>query len=132
MRFANENVFMKKSELAIIEKIAGGIETSSGDEVKSIVQGYEDPEKLSFGGFNAKSYVPEIVVERKNGKKDYFIFAPKYSKKMISEEFAKWIFFNIQSKKDNGMFSIICKEEDADKIKELLENKQITAELVKY
>ena len=91
---------MKKSELAVVKKIADGVKIEKGDILKSIVEGYDDPEKLSFGGFNAKSYVPEIVVEKANGKKNYYIFAPKYSKKMISEEFDKWIFFNIQSKKD--------------------------------
>lgn len=123
---------MKKSELAIVKKIAEGIKIDNGDVLKSIVEGYDDPEKLSFGGFNAKSYVPEIVVEKGDGKKDYFIFAPKYSKKMISEEFAKWIFFNIQSKKDNGVFHLMCKDEDSDKIGGLLESKQITAEIVQY
>jgi hypothetical protein len=123
---------MKKSELAIVKSVAEGIKIEKEDVIKSIVEGFDDPEKLSFGGFNAKSYVPEIVVEKGNGRKNYYIFAPKYSKKMISEEFGKWIFFNIQSKKDNGVFHIMCKEEDASKIKELLESKQIGAELVGY
>lgn len=123
---------MKKSELAIIKSIADKIKVEKADTVHSIVEGYEEPEKFSFGGFNAKSYLPEILVTRGNGKKDYYIFAPKYSKKMISEEFGKWIFFNIQSKKDNGAFYLICKEEDSEKLTELLGNKQIGAELVTY
>ncbi|CAG5079614.1 hypothetical protein [Parvicella tangerina] len=123
---------MKKSELAIVKKVAEGIKIDNGDVLKSIVDGFDTPEKLSFGGFNAKSYVPEIVVEKQNGKKDYFIFAPKYSKKMISEEFGKWIFFNIQSKKDNGVFHLICRKDDSDKLKELLESKQIPVEIVGY
>ncbi|MCB9188230.1 MAG: hypothetical protein H6599_03000 [Flavobacteriales bacterium] len=123
---------MKKSELEVIKKIAEGITIEKGEVIKSIIEGFDEPEKMSFGGFNAKSYLPEIVVERKGGKRDYFIFAPKYSKKMITEEFAKWIFFNIQSKKDNGKFLLICKEEDKEKLAELLGNKQITAELLSY
>lgn len=123
---------MKKSELAVIKKIADGIKIENNDVLKSIVDGFEDPEKLSFGGFNAKSYVPEILVEKGSGKKDYYVFAPKYSKKMISEEFGKWIFFNIQSKKDNGLFHLIVKEEDTDKIKSLLDSKQITCEIIGY
>lgn len=123
---------MKKSELAVVKKVADGIKVEKGDVVKSIAEGFSAPEKLSFGGFNAKSYVPEIVVEKSGGKKNYYIFAPKYSKKMISEEFGKWIFFNIQSKKDNGVFHVICKEEDAQKIGDLLSSKQISADLVGY
>lgn len=123
---------MKKSEIEIIKRIATGIKIEKGEQIKSVVEGFEEPEKLSFGGFNAKSYLPEIVVEKKGGKKDYYLFATKYSKKMIMEEFAKWIYFNIQSKKDNGKLFLICKEEDKEKLTELLGNKQITAEFISY
>ncbi len=123
---------MKKSDLEIVKKVATGIKLEKGDVVKSIVDGFPDPEKFSFGGFNSKSYVPEIFVGKTNGKCDYYIFVSKYSKKMIMEEFGKWIFFNIEAKKVNGAFYLMVRKDDVETVSSLLSSKQISAQIIEY
>ena len=54
--------------------MASGIKGDKTDVVKSIAEGFKTPDKFSFGGFNAKSYVPEIYVGKESGKADYYIF----------------------------------------------------------
>lgn len=123
---------MKKSDLEIIKKVASAIKLDKSDAVKSIAEGFATPEKFSFGGFNAKSYIPEIAVAKAGGKADYYIFVPKYSKKMITEEFGKWIFFNIEAKKANGVFYLLVRKDDLETVTSLITSKQITAQLIEY
>jgi hypothetical protein len=123
---------MKKSDLEIIKKIASAIKCEKGEEVRCVVEGFKAPEKFSFGGFNAKSYIPEIQVVRNNGKADYYIYVTKYSKKMIIEDFGKWIFFNIEAKKMNGVFYLMVRKDDIETITNLITSKQITAQLIEY
>jgi hypothetical protein len=123
---------MKKSDLEIVKRIASGIKADKTDVVKSIAEGFKTPDKFSFGGFNAKSYVPEIYVGKESGKADYYIFVPKYSKKMITEEFGKWIFFNIEAKKMNGVFYLMVRKDDMETVTNLITSKQITAQTIEY
>lgn len=110
-----------------IENIA---KESQASEVFMASQGFPEPEKISYqGGFAAKKYVPDAILEYADST-DIFSIEPSLSKKVLSEALHKWILFSSTAKKKNGNFFLVVDEEKEEDFTRILKSKLIAASVI--
>ena len=110
-----------------IEDIA---KQSGAEEIFMATTGFEEPEKISYqGGFAAKKYAPDAMVNHSDGT-DLFSIEPSLSKKVLSEALHKWILFSSTANKKNGKFYLVVDEDKEDDFVRILKSKMIAAEVI--
>lgn len=117
----------KQKAFHAIEEIA---KESQATEVYMASQGFPEPEKISYqGGFAAKKYVPDAILEYSDST-DIFSIEPSLSKKVLSEALHKWILFSSTAKKKNGNFYLVVDEEKEEDFVRIIKSKMIAAQVI--
>lgn len=99
-------------------------------EIQMATTGYPEPDKISFqGSFGAKKYLPDAVLEYKEGC-DIFSIEPSLSKKVLSDALHKWILFSSSAKRKNGNFYLVVDEEKEEDFLKILKSKMISARVI--
>lgn len=123
-------VMEKKAEVskkvvvqAIIDKIK---DEKKPKEIKTnIVQGYEDPEKITLKD-KEEGYVPDLKAEMKDHTELYEI--------ELSDDYEidKWLSFSKHLKKSKGFFYIVTPEENLKTVRDLLKTNNIDAKILYF
>ena len=110
-------VFKEKGFDTIIQKTKG-----SAQKLEALTKGYESPGKITFGGFNAKSYQPDAIAHY-DGHSDVYALEGESSKKAIAKNLGKWILFSLEAKKSRGTFFIVTTKACFKAINEIITSK---------
>ena len=103
---------------------------SNAKEIHMATTGYPEPDKISYqGSFGAKKYLPDAVLDYKDG---YAIFSiePSLSKKVLSESLHKWILFSSSAKRKNGDFYLVVEADKEEDFLKILKSKMISAQVI--
>lgn len=97
-------------------------------EVRSVSGDGKKPRLLSFK-WAQKSYTPDVVAIY-DDKKDLFSVEGKISKRTISDTIAKWILFSLEARRHGGKFYLVVPSNEMDYCKEIIKDKQLSANLM--
>jgi hypothetical protein len=98
-------------------------------EVKASVKGYSSPQKITFGGHNAKAYQPDALAYYES-RMDIYAVENELTKKALAKSLGKWILFSLEAKKSRGNFYIVTDKRNFDGLVDIINSRQITAEIL--
>ena len=104
------------------------IKKGNVNEIRATIKNYETPDSLLYRGMK-KAFVPDMVAYYPE-KRDFFSIENELTKKSISDNIAKWILFGLEARKHSGNFFIVVPEAKEDRFRELVDSKQISAEII--
>ena len=116
----------KEKAFELIEKHAAG---KGLDKLELLTKGFESPGKISFSGYNAKSFQPDALAHF-GERTDVYSLEGESSKKAIARNLGKWILFSLEAKKSRGSYFIITTKACFKTIDEIIKSKQINVELI--
>ncbi|MBD3636426.1 MAG: hypothetical protein HUJ25_03715 [Crocinitomicaceae bacterium] len=90
--------------------------------------GKQKPRSLGFNG-NRKTFTPDLVALYED-RRDLFSVENKVVKSNIKDLIAKWILFGLEARKHGGRLYVVVPEKDRKKCEEIIEQKQLSAELI--
>jgi hypothetical protein len=98
-------------------------------EVKASLKGYSSPQKITFGGHNARAYQPDALAYYEN-RMDIYAMENELTKKALAKSLGKWILFSLEAKKSRGNFYIVTDKRNLEGLTEIIHSRQITAEIL--
>ena len=111
------------------EAILQNVNNSEIVRIEALAKGYVSPEKITFGGHNAKSFQPDALAVYESHT-DVYAMEAESNKKAIGKNLGKWILFSLEAKKNRGDFYIVTSGSHQEAIQEILDSKQINARIL--
>ena len=115
-------------EKTLLSKLVNKAKKTGATEIKANHRKYERPRSLMYRG-HRKKFTPDVVAIHDN-KKDLYSIEDKFSKKVIPEIISKWILFSLEARKNSGDLYIAVPEAKEELCQELIDSKQISAQLI--
>lgn len=114
----------------IVEKLIQRFRKDGAREFRSILKNSKSPQKLAFKG-NRKMFMPDLVVIYQN-KRDLISVESKIVKSQLPDLIAKWILFGLEARRYGGNFYLVVAEKNSKKCREIIQSKQLSAEILTY
>ena len=118
-------VFREKAFEAILKNV----DEDEVVRVEALIKGHSTPDKITFGGYNAKSFQPDALAVF-NDRKDVYAIEAESNKKAIAKNLGKWILFSLHAKKNRGRFIIVTSKAHEEAIQGVINSKQINASVL--
>lgn len=117
---------MNKNE--VINELIKQFNKNNATTIEVSKKGYSAPKTIGFR--NARSsFKPDIVAAYGN-KKDYYSIEEKYNKTLLPDMISKWILLSLEARKNKGKLFVVVPEKLKESFSSLIEDKQISAEIV--
>lgn len=109
---------------AIIEKLEN--EYNDAQISTPLVEGYDTPDKIAFGGKKGEGYVPDMVLNRKETTEVYCV--------ELEGDYPvnKWRLFSLYSTREKGTLNIVAPEENLLQVREALNKNNINARILYF
>ncbi len=104
------------------------VEKRSPKEILARKQGYQKPDKVQVKGSQRSYDVDAMAIY--DDSADVFAIEPDLKKTTITERIGRWIFLSILARERKGKFYLVTDEKIKEKVQELLDSKQIRAEVI--
>lgn len=111
------------------ELIFDSIDQDEVVRIEAMVKGYNSPDKITFGGYNAKSHQPDALAYYEEST-DIYSIEPEANKKAIARNLGKWILFSLEAKKNKGNYFIVTSPNNYNNLHDIISAKQINAEIM--
>jgi hypothetical protein len=116
---------MNKSK--IIDQIINTAKEKGAEKVAANVKNNAKPDGLGYKGSRV-NFVPDVVAYYPN-KRDLFSIEEKMTTSKLPEMISKWILFSLEARKRKGKFYLMVPEKNEEKFAQIINEKQISAEL---
>lgn len=97
-------------------------------QIKSLTDPDNIPRPLAFRG-SRKAYTPELVAIY-NSRSDLYSIEKDLPKKHISDLISKWILFGLEARNRRGRFYIVSPKKISPEIQSIINDKQLSAEVI--
>lgn len=111
-----------------IDRAVGYVENLGFENIRARYEGYDEPAALKMQGNEKKSFTPDITAT-KNGGKYYFEIADRTEN--TTEVVGKWKLMSTLANMKDGDFRIFVPYGSMKYTNEILEKKNIKAEIIK-
>ena len=115
-------------EKTLLSNLVNTAKKRGATKIKANHRKYERPRSLMYRG-HRKKFTPDVVAIQ-DGKKDFYSIEDKFNKKIIPEIISKWILFSLEARKNRGDLYIAVPESKEEMCQELIDSKQISAQLI--